>query len=161
MNRPRTKATTWVFACAFLLALCPLTTWASDAASDITALEEELRQAETDFAAAFAAADMQAFAEFLDDDAVFMGRRTPLRGKKAIVERWTRMRGSEEAPFSWRPDRVAVRADGELGLSTGPVLSPDGTWLSSFVSTWKKTPDGWRVLLDVGPRCPPAEPAEP
>ena len=161
MGRLTTKAATWIFACAFLAACYPLASWASDPEAETAALEEELRQAETAFAAAFAAADMQGFAEFLDDDAVFMGRRTPLRGKKAIVERWTRMRGTEEAPFSWRPDRVAVRADGELGMSTGPVLGPDGTWLSSFVSTWKKTPDGWRVLLDVGPRCPPAEPAEP
>lgn len=125
---------------------------------DLSAREEQLRQAETAFAASFAEGDMEAFASFLDETAVFMGRSNPLRGKQAIVERWTQMRGAEEAPFSWRPERVAVEAGGELGLSTGPVMVPDGTWVSSFVSTWKWTGEGWRVVLDVGPRCPPPEP---
>ena len=126
--------------------------------ADIAALEQQLREAETAFAASFADGDMDAFASFLDEHAIFMGRSNPLRGRKAIVERWTRMRGTGEAPFSWRPERVAVEADGGLGMSTGPVMSPDGTWLSSFVSTWKKTAEGWRVVLDVGPKCPPPTP---
>lgn len=133
----------------------------AEASADLASLEQQLREAETAFAASFAAGDMEAFASFLDEHAVFMGRSNPLRGKQAIVERWTRMRGTDEAPFSWRPERVAVEADGQLGMSTGPVSSPEGTWLSSFVSTWKRTDDGWRVVLDVGPRCPPpAAPSE-
>lgn len=136
---------------------------ATDASPDIAALEAELRDAETAFAGAFAAGDMAAFASFLDDHAVFMGRSMPLRGKQAIVERWTRMRGEGDAPFSWRPERVAVEADGQLGLSTGPVTVPDDGWVSSFVSTWRMTADGWKVVLDVGPRCPPSptESSEP
>ena len=115
------------------------------------------------FAASFAAGDMKAFSGFLHQDAVFMGGSTPLRGREAILERWTRMRGEGEPTFSWRPERVAVQGNGELALSTGPVLAPDGTWFSSFVSTWKKTAEGWRIVLDVGPRCPPpkAPPEEP
>ncbi len=130
---------------------------AAGASDEIAVLEQQLRESETAFAASFVAGDMEAFAGFLDEHAVFMGRRTPLKGKEAIVERWTQMRGTEEAPFSWRPERVAVEADGQLGMSTGPVLSPEGTWISSFVSTWKHTAEGWRVVLDVGPRCPPPE----
>jgi len=129
-------------------------------ALDAVALAQQVREAETAFAASFAEGDMEAFASFLDEHAVFMGRSTPLRGKQEIVDRWTRMRGTGDAPFSWRPERVAVAAEGRLGMSTGPVSSPDGTWTSSFVSTWRKTDDGWRVVLDVGPKCPPtAEPS--
>ena len=125
--------------------------------AEIGLLEDQLREAEIAFAASFAEGDMEAFAGFLDEFAVFMGRSTPLKGKEAIVERWTRMRGTGEAPFGWRPERVAIEASGQLGMSTGPVLASDGTWLSSFVSTWKRTPEGWRVVLDVGPKCPPPE----
>lgn len=152
-------------------ALIPSPSWAEqgcatgecdgETSQDVTALEQELRDAEANFAAAFFAGDMTAFAGFLDENAVFMGRSTPLRGKQAIVERWTRMRGTGDAPFQWRPERVAVEADGLLGLSTGPVLDLQGVWLSSFASTWRRTPEGWRVVLDVGPRCPPAQASEP
>ncbi len=164
----KASVTTMLSFVVFLLGLVLATTTsaetpATDASPDIAALEEDLRTVETAFAEAFAAGDMAAFASFLDDDAVFMGRSTPLRGKQAIVERWTRMRGEEDAPFSWRPERVAVEADGQLGLSTGPVMVPDEGWVSSFVSTWRMTTDGWKVVLDVGPRCPPppTESSEP
>ena len=145
-----------------LLGVLPLSAQESPPAlrgAELADLEEQLKAAETAFAGAFADGDMEAFASFLDDEAVFMGRRNPLRGKAAIVERWTEMRGTGEAPFSWRPERVAVEADGRLGMSTGPVLVDGGTWVSSFVSTWRRTDEGWRVVLDVGPRCPPPEPS--
>ena len=127
---------------------------------ELEALEQELREAETVFAASFAEGDMEAFANFLDQHAIFMGSNKPLRGKEQIVERWTRMRGTEEAPFSWRPERVAVEASGQFGMSTGPVSNRDGKWVSSFVSTWKRTDEGWRIILDVGPKCPPPPSSE-
>ncbi len=124
-------------------------------ADRISALEVELRDAEAAFAAAFASGDMEAFATFLAEGVVFMAGDQPLRGPEAVLERWTPLRGEgPEPPFTWRPERVAVEASGQRGLSTGPVFLPDGTWTSSFVSTWTHTPAGWRVLLDIGPRCP-------
>ncbi|MCG8457134.1 MAG: DUF4440 domain-containing protein, partial [Holophagales bacterium] len=106
--------------------------------AEIQALEQELRETETAFAAAFAAGDMEAFASFLTEHTVFMGNNNPLRGKEAIVEAWTRMRGDEaEPPFTWRPERVAIEGLGLRGLSTGPVSRPDGRWFATFVSTWQ------------------------
>lgn len=102
---------------------------------------------------------MDAFEGFLAEGAVFFSGDDPLRGREAIAAAWRRYRGeAAEPPFTWRPERVAVEADGAHGLSTGPAHR-DGRWVSSYVSTWRLTPDGWRVLLDVGPRCPP--PASP
>ena len=124
---------------------------------DPVALEDQLRAAETAFAAAFETGDMDAFAGFLSDDAIFLSGENPLRGKEAITAAWTRLRGTGETPpFNWRPDRVAVEAGGLYGQSTGPVQTPDGRWVATFVSTWRRTPEGWKILLDLGPDCPPA-----
>lgn len=128
-----------------------------DAAS-IARREAELREAESAFAAAFAAGDMATFDRFLDPGAVFLAGDEPLRGRDAIAASWSRMRGpvDQAPPFSWRPERVAVEAGGDVGLTTGPVRAPDGRWRSSYVSTWRRAADGgWRIILDVGARCPP------
>lgn len=124
-------------------------------AQRIADLEAELLAAEAAFAETFAAGDMDAFEDFLADGVVFVSGERRLRGKAAVVEAWTVIRSdADQAPFSWKPERVAVDASGREGISTGPVLLPDGTWNSSFVSTWTHTPAGWRILLDIGPRCP-------
>jgi len=126
---------------------------------DVATLENELRAAETAFANAFAEGDMEAFTQFVAEEAVFFSGAEPLRGRAAIVEAWTHLRGEGEAPpFTWEPERVAVEAKGIHGLSTGPVYSPDGQWIATFVSTRKRTAEGWQVLLDTGPRCPPPQP---
>lgn len=50
----------------------------------------------------------------------------------------------------------ALGAGGDEGVSTGPVLAPDGTWVATFVSVWRrKAAGGWEVVFDIGPRCPP------
>ena len=163
-NRWTLARVSWVCCAAVVLihgwsGSSPLVAEEMAAEAEIEALEQQLRETETAFATAFAEGDIEAFSRLLDENAVFMGRSTPLRGKENITERWKQMRGTGEAPFSWRPERVAVEAGGRFGMSTGPVMAPDGTWLSSFVSTWKRTPEGWRVILDVGPRCPPPPPS--
>lgn len=132
----------------------------SSGAVDIETLEEELRATETALAATFAAGDMDTFASLVAEEAVFYSGDNPLRGQEAIVAHWRRLRGDgEEPPFTWGPERVAVEASGSHGLSTGQVHS-GGRWISSFASTWKWTSEGWRIILDVGPRCPPAAPSE-
>jgi hypothetical protein len=58
------------------------------------------------------------------------------RGKAAIAEYWKRYYSTPQAPFSWRPDRVAA---------------PDGKVFARFYSTWRSKPSGaWRIVFDDG-----------
>ena len=116
-------------------------------------LRESLRRAEEGFAQAFAERDLQKFASFIDDDAVFLKPDgTAFEGKAAVVEGWKGMVTSEKAPFSWKPTRYRVSPSGTMGLSTGPVLDPDGKKVGVFMSTWKRYPDGsWKVIFDGAP----------
>jgi pimeloyl-ACP methyl ester carboxylesterase/ketosteroid isomerase-like protein len=126
---------------ASLLALALAAPALADAASDV-------RDTEIAFAKAFADRDKEKFFSFVADDATFLSGVT-LRGKTAVVERWSRFFAGPEAPFSWTPERVSVSADGTLGISTGPVHGTDGANVGNYISTWRKQGDGtWKILFD-------------
>ncbi|MFL6247370.1 MAG: alpha/beta fold hydrolase [Thermoanaerobaculia bacterium] len=117
---------------------------------------DEVRDAEIAFAKAFADRDQAKFFSFVLDDATFFGGLRTLHGKPEVVERWSRFFKGAQAPFSWTPERVAVNAAGTVGLSSGPVVDPDGRLIGIYGSVWLKQPDGsWKILFD-GPGGSPA-----
>lgn len=121
-------------------------------------LAAAVRARETAFAKTMADRDHSAFASFVAEDAVFMGR-TALRGRKAVADGWKAFFEGAAAPFSWSPERVEVLDSGALAISSGPVVDPTGKRVGTFNSTWRREPDGeWRVVIDIG--CPPC-PARP
>jgi uncharacterized protein (TIGR02246 family) len=123
------------------------------AADPVEALAARVRAREVAFAKTMADRDHAAFATFVADDAVFLGRGV-LRGRAAVAEGWKPLFEGTRAPFSWQPERVEVTASGTLAVSTGPVFDPEGKRTGTFNSTWRLDPDGeWRIVLDHG--CPP------
>jgi len=111
----------------------------------------QVRLSEEGFAATMARRDAEAFAEFIADDAVFINGGNPLRGKTAIVGYWTKFFVPQAAPFSWRPELVELASSGTLGYTEGPVLSPTGTLIAKFFTTWQLAPSGkWLVAFDNG-----------
>ncbi|HEY5898905.1 MAG TPA: DUF4440 domain-containing protein [Burkholderiales bacterium] len=123
--------------------------------ADNPALVRQVTETELAFARTMAMRDHAAFISFLAGDAVFLnGGRGELRGRKAIADYWQRYYTGPQAPFSWRPDRVAVIDSGTLASSTGPVSSPDGKVFGRFYSTWRRESSGaWRIVFDDG--CTP------
>jgi ketosteroid isomerase-like protein len=130
------------------------TSGASSAASvDTAALAEQVKAAETAFAAAMAARDLAAFAIHVADEAVFYGRESVTRGKAAVVASWKPLFEGPQAPFSWGPESVEVLDSGTLALSTGPVRNAAGKQIGTFNSIWRREADGtWKVVFDKG--CP-------
>jgi len=123
------------------------------AAEPVEALAAKVRAREAAFAKTMADRDHAAFATFVSEEALFMGRAV-LRGRKAVAEGWKPYFEGPKAPFSWQPDRVEVTDSGTLAFSTGPVFDPEGKRTGTFNSTWRLEKDGeWRVVLDSG--CPP------
>ncbi|HYN04016.1 MAG TPA: nuclear transport factor 2 family protein [Vicinamibacteria bacterium] len=126
---------------------------ASATAAEPVALAAKVRAREAAFAKSMADRDHAAFATFVSEEALFMGRAV-LRGRQAVAEGWKPYFEGPKAPFSWQPDRVEVIDSGTLAFSTGPVFDPEGKRTGTFNSTWRLEKDGeWRVVLDSG--CPP------
>lgn len=141
-----------------LLLLIAITGCAGGAANrpatiDPATAREEVRQAEIAFAAAFRDRERDRFFAMMTDDAIFLGPEKTLRGRRQVIETWSRFFTDPAPPFSWRPERVEVSNDGTLGLSTGPIQDPAGKVIGSYSSIWRRQPDGtWKVVFD-GPGC--------
>jgi len=134
-----------------LFALLVLLSAANPALADAI---DEVRNAEIAFAKAFADRDAAKFFAFVADDATFLSPRQTLNGKPEIVKRWSQFFTDKVAPFTWKPERVVVAADGTIGLTTGPVVDKDGNQGGIYSSIWQKYPNGeWKVIFD-GPGSP-------
>jgi pimeloyl-ACP methyl ester carboxylesterase/ketosteroid isomerase-like protein len=118
---------------------------------------EEVRQAEIGFAKAFAGRDKAKFFSYVADDAVFMNALGTLRGKQAVIARWSRFFDNVPvAPFQWGPERVEVTSGGTVGFSMGPIYDAAAKHAGYYTSVWQKQGDGtWKVVFD-GPGNPPA-----
>ena len=135
------------FAAFFIALAIAVPIWSDGLSARRTPAEEEVRQAEIAFAKAFADRDAAKFFSFVAEDATFLSGLRTSRGKKEVVESWTRYFSGPEAPFAWGPERVSVSADGTLGLSTGPVLV-QGQHVGDYISTWRKIDGAWKIVFD-------------
>lgn len=135
---------------ALALAGCA-TTGNGAPAADNAELVRQATAAETAFAQSMADRDLEAFASFIADDAIFSPGPNTLRGKAAVLAAWSKYFEGEQAPFSWRPETVVVSAAGQLAATKGPVFDPSGKPIAEFRSTWRREADGsWKVVFDDG-----------
>lgn len=113
--------------------------------------DAELWRRECGFAATMAQRDLQAFAGFVSEQALFHSGPAPLKGRAAVTGFWQRFYTETTAPFSWYPDRAELLEPGRLAHTSGPVFGADGALIGRFYSIWRKEADGeWRVLHDHG-----------
>jgi len=123
---------------------------AAPTAAELDALAAQVTAAETAFAKTMADRQLDRFATYVAEDAVFRGATLRV-GRAQFVDGWKRLFDQPAAPFSWAPDLVTVAADGRTAISTGLARSPDGQAISRFTSIWRKDADGqWRVIVDQG-----------
>lgn len=143
-----------VLALGVLLMTIPSTAPAGEPSPE-EIVRASLEAAEQGFARAFADRDLDAFASFIDEDALFLNRDgSALRGKAEVVEGWKGLVTSEHPPFSWGPSRWQVNPSGTMGISSGPVVA-GGRTVGSFMSIWKRQSDGsWKIIFDGGCECP-------
>jgi ketosteroid isomerase-like protein len=125
-------------------------------AAAMSAAECEVWKREYSFALSVEQADAAAFADHIQEEAVFQaGTPLPQRGRAAVVEAWAPI-VTGEFPLRWHPGVVTIGGRDDIALSSGPAwveqTDPAGATryrLGSFVSIWVRDADGaWRVLFD-------------
>jgi len=119
-------------------------------------LASGLRKTEEAFAQTMADRDHEGFVSFLAEETVFFGGSGEIRGKAAVAAAWKPFFEGPQAPFSWEPESATVLDSGTLGLTSGPVYTPDGKRVGTFNSVWRRNGNGqWKVVFDRG--CPACE----
>jgi ketosteroid isomerase-like protein len=120
--------------------------------------EAQIMAVEHAFAAAAGRDGLRdAFLAFADDGALTFAPEPA--NAKAV---W-RARPRTSALLTWYPSFARAARSGDLGFTTGPYTSADSaehvTGHGQYVTVWRKTPDGWRFVVDVGTTGPrPADP---
>ena len=130
----------------------------SESDSEMTLRKLRVEARELAFAASVSERDSEAFASFIDPNAVFLGGAGELRGRAEIVEAWAGFFAPGSDLLRWRPERVAVDDEGQLAVSTGPywidrvVANGEVERIGGqFFSVWRQNPDGsWQVIFDAG-----------
>lgn len=114
-------------------------------------LKQQVIEAESAFAKSMAQRDHASFVSFLAEDAIFFSGGKVLRGKQEVAEAWRKFYIAEQSPFSWEVGEVEVLESGNLAISVGPVLDPNGKLIANFSSIWRLEPSGvWRIVFDRG-----------
>lgn len=133
----------WLAACAREAAPAP------EATVEAPATHATLIELEAEFAAASRARGAKAaFLEHLGLESIVL-QPGPVWGRAA----WT---VNEDLPgtLDWLPDRAQMSAAGDLGFASGPwSFTPRDAGDHAegrYVTVWRKTDDGWRVLFDGG-----------
>ncbi len=127
--------------------------------ADPQSARDQVWAAELAFAKAMRGRDLEAFGDFIADEAFFFAGTAVLRGKTEVIEGWAQYFNGPEAPFAWEPDQVEVLESGSLALSTGPVRDPTGKVVARFNSIWRlESPNVWKVVFDKGSPVSPGPP---
>ena len=140
--------------CALLLAGAAL---AKDNAE--TKETKEVRAADTAFAAAARARDLEKFLSFVDDDVHFFVDGKMVTGKDKERENWTKTFADKEMSIVWKPE--LAEASGGLGYTSGGFEIKKAGKLQRkgrYATVWRRKPDGsWKVALDIATSEPPVE----
>jgi len=122
-------------------------------------------QRELSFAASVEHHDEAAFAQHIDNEAVFAANTAhPQRGRAAVVQQWKPLIEGKSLRVRWYPAWVVQAGDPSIVLSSGPALlenlapnaNPRYTMIA-FSTVWHRGTDGvWRVMFDGGDEGRPA-----
>jgi ketosteroid isomerase-like protein len=110
---------------------------------------DALEAADIAFAKDTAARGIEGWVAAFDPKGAMMSKEGRVEGPDAIKPFMSPV--LEKYKVAWAPIASAVR--GDIGYTVGKATfsSADDNWRSSYVSIWKKQPDGsWKVIFDVG-----------
>ncbi len=130
---------------------------------------ESLKEADRQFAADTARRGLDGWISAYASDAVRLELGGEIvQGTEAIRKADAKLFADPQTQLRWQPTHAAVFADNQQGVTTGnyqvvrTAADSDQSAVIArghYVSIWRRTPAGWKVMLDTG--CPAQEPAPP
>jgi ketosteroid isomerase-like protein len=110
----------------------------------------ELERADRAFSDATVAHGVDGWVAAFDEHGAMMRRGQRIEGHEQIAEAMKPLLSSGK--LSWAP--IASGKRGDTGYTVGKAEfrgdKPDDHWRSSYVTIWRQTAGGWKVLFDTG-----------
>ena len=126
---------------------CPLSP-----AAQASIWEQELRQADLDFARQTAARRLEGWMDFFADDASVIHDGQAVTGKDALRAFYQPIFANKDFSLTWSPTYTEASADGTLGYTYGKYEARSSLGISHgiYTTVWRKIDRRWKVVLDVG-----------
>ena len=112
--------------------------------------EKELLRADAAFAEDVAARGVDGWVAAFASDGVMLPAGSPILKGEAIRSAMAAL--GKGLTLRWAPVLARVSEDGTLGYTIGNYTSesPRGVTRGKYLTVWRRTPDGWRVVADIG-----------
>jgi|SRR5579864_2765902 len=114
--------------------------------------EQELRDADLDFARQTASRRLDGWMDFFADDASIIHDGQTVTGKDALRAFYQPIFANKDFNLTWSPTYAEPSADGTLGYTYGQYEARNGTAISRgmYTTVWRKVEGRWKVVLDLG-----------
>ena len=119
--------------------------------------EQELRDADLDFARETAARRLEGWMDFFAEDASIIHDGQTVTGKDALRAFYQPVFANKEFSLTWSPTHAEASKDGTLGYMFGEYEARSGPAISRGIYTtiWRKIDGRWKVVLDLGSSARP------
>jgi ketosteroid isomerase-like protein len=114
--------------------------------------EQELRDADLDFAKQTAARRLEGWMDFFADDGSIIHDGQTVTGKAALRAFYTPLFENKDFNLTWSPTHAEASQDGTLGYTYGEYHVKNGTAIGHgmYTTMWRKIGGRWKVILDLG-----------
>jgi ketosteroid isomerase-like protein len=114
--------------------------------------EQELRDADIDFARQTAARRLEGLMDFFANDASIIHDGQAVPGKDSLRAFYQPVFAKKDFTLTWSPRHAEASKDGTLGYTFGQYEARNGTAISRgmYTTVWRKVEGRWKVVLDLG-----------
>jgi ketosteroid isomerase-like protein len=114
--------------------------------------EQELRDADLDFARQTVACRLEGWMDFFANDASIIHDGQAFTGKDALRAFYQPVFANKDFTLTWSPSHAEASKDGTLGYTFGQYEARKGTAISRgmYTTVWRKVEGRWKVVLDLG-----------
>lgn len=120
---------------------------------DPATVRAELLEADRAFAAATAARGVDGWVAWFAEDGAMYQPDTVIHGPQAIRTEMASLLNVPGNQLQWEPLEAVAGAAGDFGYTSGKfavVVEGDTTVTGTYLTVWRRTPEGWRVVGDIG-----------
>ena len=114
--------------------------------------EQELRDADLDFARQTAARRLDGWMSFFANDASIIHDGQTVTGKDALRAFYQPIFANKDFNLTWSPTYAEASADGTFGYTHGKYEARSSLGVSHgiYTTVWRKIDRRWKVVLDLG-----------